>query len=129
MSEVAVLKKEKNFFEARVIEYQNGGTLSWGQGRRKAVSSGALNTRNRDGENCNQELDHVALECPSLGLAVNLDPALELPEFEIGDQDLDPHGPIAGDGDRQFGDRPDCLILPLGLAPEWLDPGGRAGHH
>lgn len=23
------LKKEKNFFEARVIEYQNGGTLSW----------------------------------------------------------------------------------------------------
>jgi len=23
------LKKEKNFFETRVIEYQNGGALSW----------------------------------------------------------------------------------------------------
>jgi ribonucleoside-diphosphate reductase beta chain len=23
------LKKEKNFFETRVIEYQNGGSLSW----------------------------------------------------------------------------------------------------
>jgi ribonucleoside-diphosphate reductase beta chain len=23
------LKKEKNFFEARVIEYQNGGALGW----------------------------------------------------------------------------------------------------
>jgi ribonucleoside-diphosphate reductase beta chain len=23
------LKKEKNFFETRVIEYQNGGALTW----------------------------------------------------------------------------------------------------
>jgi ribonucleoside-diphosphate reductase beta chain len=23
------LKKEKNFFETRVIEYQNGGALAW----------------------------------------------------------------------------------------------------
>jgi len=23
------LKKEKNFFESRVIEYQNGGALAW----------------------------------------------------------------------------------------------------
>jgi len=23
------LKKEKNFFETRVIEYQNGGSLTW----------------------------------------------------------------------------------------------------
>jgi ribonucleoside-diphosphate reductase beta chain len=23
------LKKEKNFFETRVIEYQNGGALNW----------------------------------------------------------------------------------------------------
>jgi ribonucleoside-diphosphate reductase beta chain len=23
------LKKEKNFFETRVIEYQNGGSLDW----------------------------------------------------------------------------------------------------
>ncbi len=29
MSEVVDLKKEKNFFETRVIEYQAGGTLSW----------------------------------------------------------------------------------------------------
>ena len=29
MSEVMDLKKEKNFFESRVIEYQNGGALSW----------------------------------------------------------------------------------------------------
>jgi ribonucleoside-diphosphate reductase beta chain len=29
MSEIADLKKEKNFFETRVIEYQAGGTLSW----------------------------------------------------------------------------------------------------
>jgi ribonucleoside-diphosphate reductase beta chain len=29
MSEVMDLKKEKNFFETRVIEYQNGGALSW----------------------------------------------------------------------------------------------------
>ncbi|MBI3560919.1 MAG: ribonucleotide-diphosphate reductase subunit beta [Gammaproteobacteria bacterium] len=29
MSEVIDLKKEKNFFETRVIEYQTGGTLSW----------------------------------------------------------------------------------------------------
>ena len=29
MSEVMDLKKEKNFFETRVIEYQTGGTLSW----------------------------------------------------------------------------------------------------
>ena len=28
MSEVMDLKKEKNFFETRVIEYQNGGALS-----------------------------------------------------------------------------------------------------
>jgi ribonucleoside-diphosphate reductase beta chain len=30
MSEVIDLKKEKNFFETRVIEYQTGGTLNWG---------------------------------------------------------------------------------------------------
>jgi len=29
MSEVMDLKKEKNFFESRVIEYQNGGALTW----------------------------------------------------------------------------------------------------
>ncbi len=29
MSEMMDLKKEKNFFETRVIEYQAGGTLSW----------------------------------------------------------------------------------------------------
>ena len=29
MSEVMDLKKEKNFFETRVIEYQSGGGLSW----------------------------------------------------------------------------------------------------
>ena len=29
MSEVMDLKKEKNFLETRVIEYQNGGALSW----------------------------------------------------------------------------------------------------
>ena len=29
MSEVIDLKKEKNFFETRVTEYQTGGTLSW----------------------------------------------------------------------------------------------------
>ncbi len=29
MSEAMDLKKEKNFFESRVIEYQNGGTLAW----------------------------------------------------------------------------------------------------
>jgi ribonucleoside-diphosphate reductase beta chain len=29
MSEAMDLKKEKNFFESRVIEYQNGGALSW----------------------------------------------------------------------------------------------------
>jgi ribonucleoside-diphosphate reductase beta chain len=29
MSEVLDLKKEKNFFETRVTEYQTGGTLSW----------------------------------------------------------------------------------------------------
>jgi ribonucleoside-diphosphate reductase beta chain len=29
MSEMVDLKKEKNFFETRVIEYQAGGTLSW----------------------------------------------------------------------------------------------------
>ena len=29
MSEVMDLKKEKNFFETRVIEYQNGGSLGW----------------------------------------------------------------------------------------------------
>ena len=29
MSEMMDLKKEKNFFESRVIEYQTGGTLSW----------------------------------------------------------------------------------------------------
>jgi ribonucleoside-diphosphate reductase beta chain len=30
MSEMLDLKKEKNFFETRVTEYQTGGTLSWG---------------------------------------------------------------------------------------------------
>lgn len=29
MSEAMDIKKEKNFFETRVIEYQNGGALSW----------------------------------------------------------------------------------------------------
>ena len=29
MSEMMDLKKEKNFFETRVIEYQSGGSLSW----------------------------------------------------------------------------------------------------
>jgi ribonucleoside-diphosphate reductase beta chain len=29
MSEMLDLKKEKNFFETRVIEYQAGGTLNW----------------------------------------------------------------------------------------------------
>ncbi|MGY2046403.1 MULTISPECIES: hypothetical protein, partial [Pseudomonas] len=27
--EIMDLKKEKNFFETRVIEYQTGGALSW----------------------------------------------------------------------------------------------------
>ena len=30
MSEMIDLKKERNFFETRVIEYQSGGALSWG---------------------------------------------------------------------------------------------------
>ncbi len=30
MSEIMDLKKEKNFFETRVIEYQTGGALDWG---------------------------------------------------------------------------------------------------
>jgi ribonucleoside-diphosphate reductase beta chain len=29
MSEAMDLKKEKNFFETRVIEYQSGGALAW----------------------------------------------------------------------------------------------------
>ena len=29
MSEMIDLKKEKNFFETRVIEYQSGGALNW----------------------------------------------------------------------------------------------------
>ena len=29
MSETIDLKKEKNFFETRVTEYQSGGALSW----------------------------------------------------------------------------------------------------
>jgi ribonucleoside-diphosphate reductase beta chain len=29
VSEMMNLKKEKNFFETRVIEYQNGGSLEW----------------------------------------------------------------------------------------------------
>lgn len=29
MSEAMDLKKEKDLFETRVIEYQNGGALSW----------------------------------------------------------------------------------------------------
>ncbi len=29
MSEIIDLRKEKNFFETRVTEYQTGGTLSW----------------------------------------------------------------------------------------------------
>ena len=29
MSEAMDLKKEKNFFETSMIEYQNGGALSW----------------------------------------------------------------------------------------------------
>ena len=31
MSEMMDLKKEKNFFETRVIEYQAGGTLDWSE--------------------------------------------------------------------------------------------------
>ena len=31
MSEMIDLKKERNFFETRVIEYQTGGALSWEQ--------------------------------------------------------------------------------------------------
>lgn len=34
MSEMMDLKKEKNFFETRVIEYQAGGTLSWDEDER-----------------------------------------------------------------------------------------------
>ena len=30
MSEVMDLRKEKNFFETRVTEYQTGGVLQWG---------------------------------------------------------------------------------------------------
>jgi ribonucleoside-diphosphate reductase beta chain len=29
MSEMIDLKKEKNFFETRVTEYQTGGALTW----------------------------------------------------------------------------------------------------
>jgi ribonucleoside-diphosphate reductase beta chain len=29
MSEMMDLRKEKNFFETRVIEYQTGGALKW----------------------------------------------------------------------------------------------------
>jgi ribonucleoside-diphosphate reductase beta chain len=29
MSEMIDLKKERNFFETRVTEYQRGGALSW----------------------------------------------------------------------------------------------------
>jgi ribonucleoside-diphosphate reductase beta chain len=29
MSEAIDLKKERNFFETRIIAYQNGGALSW----------------------------------------------------------------------------------------------------
>jgi ribonucleoside-diphosphate reductase beta chain len=29
MSEAMDLKKEKNFFETRVTEYQSGGSLAW----------------------------------------------------------------------------------------------------
>ncbi|MDP1939309.1 MAG: ribonucleotide-diphosphate reductase subunit beta, partial [Gallionella sp.] len=29
MAELIALKKEKNFFETRVTEYQTGGALSW----------------------------------------------------------------------------------------------------
>jgi len=29
MSEIMDLKKQKNFFETRVIEYQTGGALCW----------------------------------------------------------------------------------------------------
>jgi ribonucleoside-diphosphate reductase beta chain len=29
MSEIMDLRKEKNFFETRVVEYQTGGSLSW----------------------------------------------------------------------------------------------------
>lgn len=38
MSEMMDLKKEKNFFETRVIEYQAGGTLSWDEEEEDAVS-------------------------------------------------------------------------------------------
>ena len=31
MSEIMDLRKEKNFFETRVIEYQTGGALNWGE--------------------------------------------------------------------------------------------------
>jgi hypothetical protein len=29
MSEIMDVRKEKNFFETRVIEYQTGGALTW----------------------------------------------------------------------------------------------------
>ncbi len=35
MSEMMDLKKEKNFFETRVIEYQAGGTLQWDEDEKK----------------------------------------------------------------------------------------------
>ena len=40
MSELIDLKKEKNFFETRVIEYQTGGALSWISAEPTALSRG-----------------------------------------------------------------------------------------
>ena len=42
MSEMIDLKKERNFFETRVIEYQTGGALSWDIERRRAGSANRM---------------------------------------------------------------------------------------
>ncbi len=42
MSEMIDLKKERNFFETRVIEYQSGGALSWDDPDRALSGHGRL---------------------------------------------------------------------------------------
>ncbi len=42
MSEMIDLKKERNFFETRVIEYQSGGALSWDRSHRALSGDGRL---------------------------------------------------------------------------------------
>src|SRR4029077_6973099 len=44
MSEAMDLKKEKNFFETRVIEYQNGGALNW-EGRKMTKPRSSLRAK------------------------------------------------------------------------------------